>query len=49
MIERQFFDKPARNARRPLTIDAAVGGMDDRAFTPGTGDRDIGQAALLFQ
>lgn len=45
----QFVHEAARDARRPLAVDAAIGGMEDHREATGAGDRDIGQAAFLLE
>ena len=49
MFGGEFGDEAAGDARRPLAIDAAVGGVHDRGRRPRPRDRDIGEAAFLLQ
>src|SRR5438270_13711946 len=45
----QLADEAARDRAGPLTVDAAVGGVEDRAAPPRASDRDIGETTLLLE
>src|SRR5687767_9718576 len=49
MLGRKLGDEARRDRRRPLAVDSAIGGVNDRAAAARACDRDIGEAALLLQ
>jgi hypothetical protein len=49
MILGQLGDEAARDAAGPLTVDAAVGGVEDERLAPRAGDGNVGEAAFLLE
>ena len=49
MVLGQFADEARGDRAVPLAVDPPVGGVEDRAFLAGAGDRDIGEAAFFLE